>query len=210
MSEPDATFSGDWQDRLLALRRLRSRWRPGVLLVAFALGVLAGLALGRATAPTEQAGAARAIEDRLLPLVIDADGIWTSPSGDRQPVAEALVALRHDDRDDDVRASIDGWLTAYDSLLLRLAGVDLPATARPVQRQLISAVTLSRDAVEVLGRAAEVSDPQARAELVVEVARLRQRSEQLTQAARASISDLAGNRADVAPPAPVSPFETRP
>jgi uncharacterized protein YcbX len=204
MSERPGT--GDWRDRLLTLRRLRSRWRPGVVAVAVLVGAAVGFAGGRASAPTDQVVAARAVEERLLPLVIDADGIWTSPSGEQLPVAEALVALRRDGAAADVEASLDGWLASYDSILLRLAGVDLPAAARPVQRQFISAVTLSRDAVEVLGRAASVEDLGARSELVVEVARLRQRSEQLTQAARASVADLAGQRADVAPPSPVSAF----
>ncbi len=196
--------TGAARERLLAWRRLSSRWRPGLLTLALALGVLIGLAVGRATAPSAEVDAARVLEELVLPIVIDADSVWTSASDDRAPVAEALVALRRDGDPTLVHESYDEWIQAYDSALLRLAGVDLPATARPVQRQLLGAIALSRDAVEVLGHAADVADATARQDLTTEVGRLRQRSEQLTQSARASISDLTGQRADVAPPGPLT------
>ncbi|MEX0868613.1 MAG: hypothetical protein WD011_02980, partial [Nitriliruptoraceae bacterium] len=144
-------------------------------------------------------------DENLMPLIIDADGIWTSGSDDRTSVAEGLVALRHQGDASIVLMSFDQWLVAYDAILLQLAGIDLPAVARPVQRQFISAVMLSRDAVEVLGRAADATGA-TRTDLLVEVDRLRQRSEQLTQSARASVADLDGQRADVAPPATLPRF----
>lgn len=195
-----------WQDRVLVWRRLSSRWRPGIVVVSLALGVALGLLIGRQTAPSTDLEAAAAIETRLLPLVLDADGIWTSASGDRPPVAAGLVALRSDQDPTVVRGSIDEWLAAYDSILLRLAGVDVPPAARAVQRQFIAAVTMSRDAVEILGHASSVDDQRMIRDLTTEVGRLRQRSEQMIQSARASVSDLRGQRVDVGPPAPVTPM----
>ncbi|MEX0592594.1 MAG: hypothetical protein WD358_06335 [Nitriliruptoraceae bacterium] len=195
-----------WHDRVLVWRRLSSQWRPGTVLVGVLLGVALGLLIGRWTAPSTDVVAAQAIESQLLPLVLDADDIWISASGDRPPVATGLVALRRDGDPSVARASGSEWVSDYDSILLRLAGVDVPAAARPVQRQFIAAVTMSRDAVEVLSHAAMVGDEQLVRDLTTEVGRLRQRSEQMTQSARASVSDLRGQRADVGPPNPVTPF----
>ena len=168
-------------------------------MVACVIALLLGVAVGRLTAPSADAGAAQDVDTAVLPLVLDADGIWNSASGDREPVAEALVALRRDGDPTPVQNWGEAWLTSYDGVLLQLAGLDMPATARPVQRQFITAVTLSRDAVEVLSHAAELDDPDARRDLLTEVGRLRQRSEQLTASARASVLDLDGQRADVSP-----------
>lgn len=192
-----------WDERLLRLRRLASRFPPGALAVALAAGLVIGGLVGRITAPAPEVDAGRQLEELVLPLAIDADSIWTSTIDDRPPVAEALVALRRDDDAEVVINSHADWLAAYDSILVQLAGMDLPANARPVQRQVIAAVTLSRDAVEVLGHAARVPSPVARRDLTTEVGRLRQRSEQMIQSARASVADLQGTRADVAPLAPV-------
>ncbi len=175
------------------------RHHLGRLATAAVLGLLFGLALGRATAPGPEADAQHAIESAVLPIAFDADGIWTSSSEDRAPVSDALVALRRDGDPALVREHEAAWLAAYDTAIVRLTAADVPATARPVQRQLISAVTLSRDAVEVLAHAAEVEDEVLRRDLTTEVGRLRSRSEQLTASARASASDLDGSRTDVSP-----------
>jgi hypothetical protein len=106
-----------------------------------------------------------------------------------------------------VDAHLEGWLSAYDAALVRLAAADVPPSGRPVQRQFITAVTLSRDAVEVLGHAATVDDELLRRDLTTEVGRLRTRAEQLTTRARASISDLEGTRTDVAPLPALRSFE---
>jgi hypothetical protein len=188
-----------WSRLRLRWRRLSARLRLGPLLVACVVALLVGVVVGRLTAPGADAGAAQVIESAILPLVLDADGIWNSASGDREPVAEALTALRRDDDPRPVQTWGEAWLVSYDGVLLQLAGLDMPASARPVQRQYITAVTLSRDAVEVLSHAAEVDDVDARRDLLTEVGRLRQRSEQLTASARASVLDLDGQRADVSP-----------
>lgn len=183
-------------DRVSLLAR-RQRW--GILALVALLALIVGVFVGRATATGPEADARRAVETALLPLALDADGIWTSTSDGRLPVSEAVIALRSDGDAQPTRDNHAGWLDAYDAALVRMAGLDLPATARPVQRQFMAALTLSRDAVEVLGHAARVEDPDLRRDLTTEVGRLRQRSEQLTQAARASTADLDGRRADVSP-----------
>lgn len=195
-----------WQDRVLIWRRLSSRWRPGIVVASVALGIVLGMLFGRMSVPSTDAHAADAIESQLLPLVLDADGIWTSGSGDRPPVAAGLVALRSDQDPSVAKGAAGEWIAAYESILLRLAGVDMPPAARSVQRQLIAAVTMSMDAVEVLAHAASVDDDRLTRDLTTEVGRLRQRSEQITQSARASVADLRGQRADVGPPSPVTPF----
>ena len=190
-------------DRVSLLAR-RQRW--GVLAGVALVAVIVGMFVGRATATGPEADARRAVESALLPLALDADGIWTSTSDGRLPVSEALVALRNDGDAQPARDNLDAWLDAYDAALVRMAGLDLPATARPVQRQFMAALTLSRDAVEVLGHAARIEDDTLRRDLTTEVGRLRQRSEQLTQAARASTADLDGQRADVSPLSGVTGF----
>lgn len=191
--------TSSWAGVVLRWRRMAARWPLGPLVFVGAVALVVGLLMGRLGAPQEHVGAAQAIDRAVLPLVLDADGIWNSASGDRAPVAEALVALRRDDDPDVVRRWHEEWLASYDGVLLQLAGLDMPATARPVQRQFITAVTMSRDAVDVLGHAAIVQDPDTRRDLLTEVSRLRQRSEQLTASARASTLDLEGQRADVSP-----------
>ena len=185
--------------------RLRAWWHTvrrlgvGRIVLVAGLALVLGVWVGRASAPVGDVDARRSIEVLVIPLVLDADGIWTSGSVERPPVSDALVQLRHEGDPSLARAHLGDWLDAYDAMLVRLAGLDLPPNARPVQRQFIAAVTLSRDAVEVLGHAAEVGDPELRGQLVFEVGRLRQRAEQLTQAARASALDLDGQRSDVSP-----------
>lgn len=195
-----------WQRVLLVCRRLRFRWRPGALLAAVVLGVVVGFLTGRSSTPDPAVAVARQIEEHVLPLALDADSIWTSGSDERPPVSEGLVALRRDGDPTLVLAGLEEWLRAYDDVLRRLERLELSPAARPVQRQFQTSITLARDAVEVLGHAATIEDPQLRADLKTEVGRLRQRSEQLNQAARASIVDLQGRLADVSPLAPVAGF----
>lgn len=209
--EPDATTP----PRPSPAQHARAWWyrlrRAGIgrWIVVAVVAATIGFAAGRGTAPTGDPDARPAIEAAVIPLVLDADGIWTSGSADRPPVSEALVLLRRDGEASLVEEHLDEWLNAYDAILVRLAGVDLPPTARPVQRQFMAAVTLSRDAVQLLGHAATVEDPIHRDELIVEVGRLRQRAEQLTQAARASALDLDGQRTDVSPLPSLPPPDVR-
>lgn len=196
---PAAHEGGGWRRRRDELRLLARRHRVGTLVTVALVAALLGVLVGRMTAPGPEAGARAAVESNVVPLVLDADSIWTSGTGGGDPVSDAVIALSRDGDGQLVEDHHERWLEAYDAALTRMAGVDLPPTARPVQRQFMAAVTLSRDAVEVLGRAAVQEDTQAREELIAEVGRLRQRSEQLAQSARASMTDLDGARTDVSP-----------
>jgi hypothetical protein len=184
----------------LRFRRWRYRVRRGRLGSTTGLVIatlVIGIAIGRWTAPAENTAAQQLLEEQVLPIALDADGIWTSASGDAVPVSEALVAIQRDEDPTLVQESAQQWLAAYDEALGRAAAVEVPPEARPVQRQFIAAITLSRDAVEVLQRAADVADPGRRQGLLTEVGRLRVRGEQLTQSARASILDVSGHEGDV-------------
>jgi hypothetical protein len=192
--EQGAGRPSTWQRAVVRARRMNLLRMALVGLLALALGV----GIGRWTFPEGNVEARQAVERTLLPQALDSDGIWTSGSGgDRPAVSEGLIRLRDGGPDDEVHGWTEEWISAYDSVLVRMTGLDLPAEARPVQRQFIAAVTLARDAVEVLRHAAEVDDDATRELLLTEVLRLRQRSEDLTQAARASVRDLAGGSSDV-------------
>ena len=189
-----ARLSG-WDRWLLFSRRshLGRVVRAGLLTAAVALP------RGRATAPRSHDQAHRAVELGVLPLALDADGIWTSGSEDTPAVSEAMVVFRREHDPQPILENAGEWTRAYDAALERIAALDLPPVARPVQRQFLAAITLSHDAVEVLHHAASQDDPRVRRALLLEAGRLRQRSEQLTQSARASAGDLGRARADVTP-----------
>jgi hypothetical protein len=194
------------RDRLDRVRIAARRQRWGRLTFVALVAVLLGMWIGRAGAPNPGIEARAAVEASVLPIALDADGIWTAATDGRPAASEGLVAVRREGDPQLVADNLEVWLEAYDQALVRIAGVDLPPTARPVQRQFITAVSVSRDAVEVLGHAATVDDEMARRDLTTEVGRLRSRSEQLMQSARASTGDLAGRRTDVSPLPPVRSF----
>jgi hypothetical protein len=210
-----------WRERLAPVRELFTT-RAGVAAAGLVLGVVLGLVVADALHEDAYHRARRAVDTQLLPMAVDADGIWTS-SDARASVSDALIALRNDDPRP-VDRHLDEWLDAYDTAIIKIAGQSLPPSARPVQRQVIAGLTLSRDAVELLGRAAEVGRatgqqaPDLRAshreDLLIEVARLRQRSEQLLQGARAATGDLVGDpsvvRPDVGPLPSVTEFPSPP
>ncbi|MEY3020035.1 MAG: hypothetical protein RLZZ272_1019 [Actinomycetota bacterium] len=180
------------------------------MLAVVTVGALAvGIGVGRTAVPDPGTEARLAVEATALPLALDADAIWTSGALGAPAVAEGIGSLVAGDPSV-VGANAAAWLEAHDSVLVRLAGIELPATARPVQRQLLNAVALSRDAVEVLDRAAAVGPGPQRDDLIIEVVRLRQRSEGLLLAARASVEDLDGAGRRIALPAPVPPFPGSP
>ena len=209
--DPDATrgtrTTSGWSRAILRWRRFRGSipWRPILLVAAIALVV--GVLIGRSAGSGPIDEAAQAIDSGLLPLALDTDSIWTSASVDRESVSEAFVQLRREDDPTLVLQHEQAWREAYEAMLVQLAGVDMPTAARPVQRQFIASVALSRDAVEVLAHAARVEDPVQRQDLLTEVGRLRERSEQLSQSARASLLDLEGQRADVTPLGPLTSFQ---
>jgi hypothetical protein len=171
----------------------RRMW-TGLLVV---VAVVVGLVIGRSTVQDGAGIALRALEREVLPVVLDADAVWLGASGETGSVSGAIASLRAGDPGP-VVAGAATWIAAYDTVLVRLVGVELPDPARPIQRQFVAGITLSRDAVEVLARAAEVPAGRHRADLVDEAVRLRMRSEQLVLAARASAADLDGSRRRIA------------
>jgi hypothetical protein len=194
-------------------RRQVDRWRVqarrghiGRIIVVAVVAVFVGVGIGRVTAPDPGAASRSAVERSVLLIALEADGIWTSTSEGQAAVSDGLVALRRDGDPRIVEENLDAWLTSYDAAVVRIAGVDLSGPGRPIQRQLITALTLSRDAVEVLGHAATVDDEVLRLDLTTEVGRLRSRSEQLIQSARASTAEMDGGRTDVSPLPPLRDF----
>jgi len=175
--------------------RRRPRRLAILLVIAFLLGAGAGLL----RTDDDALRAADTIEARLLPLLGELDALWGAGRDGRLPISEALTVLR-DGGPAPMPADIDAWLETHDNLLLRAAGVDLSAEGRAVQRQVLSAITVSRDAVEILGRASSFVPGPARTELLVQVVRLRLRSEQMTLTIIASVDDLRGERRRVVPP----------
>jgi hypothetical protein len=185
--------------------RLQRRIGARGLVLVVVVALIAGAVVGRAVTASMRVDLRGAIESSLVPLSLDADAVWMSGSDDRPSVVSAIAALRAGDPSP-VLASSDAWLEAYDTILVRMVGTDLPGPSRSVQRQFVAAVTLSRDAVEVLARAAAVGEGPRRDDLLDAAVRLRQRSEQVLLSARASIDDLEGERRRVALLPPVRPF----
>jgi hypothetical protein len=164
--------------------------------VVFAL--VAGLVAGSARQSDEAAAAAADLEVLLIPLLGELDAIWSAGRDGRSAISDALDGLRRAEGGPD-EGDIAAWLESHDNLVLRLAGLDLRPEARGVQRHAITAVTLSRDAVEVMGRGAAYNAGVTRTQLVGEATRLRLRSEQQVLAVRASVDDLGGRRRRVSP-----------
>jgi hypothetical protein len=199
-----------WRRVLHTLRRVFAH-RAIAVTAALIVGAVLGILVARSVADDPTIDARRVIDGALLPLAVDADAIWTSSTENRRAVSDALVQFRRDDDPTLVEEHLEAWLSSYDNYLTQLAGLYLdPAAARPVQRQVIAGITLSRDAVEVLGHAADVQradgDPGTVEDLLTEVGRLRLRSEQLLQGARAASGDLGGQTVDVGPLGPVTRF----
>lgn len=171
-------------------RASRSPFLPLALVAIAALTV--GVLAGRATAPTVDLTAVGVVQREVLDIAVDADALWTAGSGDLPGVGRQLQELRLGGGPEAVTPHVEGWLEAYDTVLRRLVGVEVPPNARPVQRQLVTAVAINRDAVEVLATAAAVDDPATRRDLTSEALRLRIRAEEAVQTAQASLRDLEG------------------
>lgn len=189
----------------MPIKSLRGAWRrpvvPMVVVIALVLLTAAlGVALGRTTAPGGTAPAADLVERDVAPLSVDADGVWVAGVGDLPAIGEELAELRRTGDPGGITTHAEGWSEAYDVLVRRMVGVEVPSGARPVQRQFVQSVTLTRDALDVLVEAAEADDPALQRELSSEALRLRTRSEHLTQTARASLADLRGGTTGVAEP----------
>lgn len=194
------------------------RARPGrrssvLTAVAVVVALVVGSVLGRVTAPDDTDVAVAVVTQEIVPLSVDLDGLWTGGSGDLPAVGELLAALRRDPTGavatvTAIEAAGPGWREAHDAIVRRMVGVDVDPAVRPVQRQFVTGVTLSRDALDVLQAAIAADDPGQRRLLSAEAVRLRTRSEQLTQMARASLADVSGRGGGgVAEPADLPTFE---
>lgn len=179
------------QSMQLRWRRLQRSTAFSVTIAAVAALVL-GVAIGRATVAREDASGATAVTRNVVGLAVDADALWTAGASSLPPVSRQLQELRRTGDPGAVLPHVDDWLEAYDTVLLRIVGVDVPPAGRAVQRQFLLSVTLNRDAVEVLGEAAAVDDPALQRELSSEALRLRMRAEGAAQTAQASLADLEG------------------
>ena len=193
-SEGEGPRVTTWHRAILQARRLQLARLSAVALVA----LVVGLGIGRWSAPEVHPDVRASVERTVQPLALEADAIWTSSVvGDRPPVSEGIGMVRRGENLEEVHDWTSDWLDAYDTLLIQLTGLDLDSDARPVQRHFVSAVTLSRDAVDVLRQATELDDAAARQALVGEALRLRQRAEHLVQSARAATRDLEGGDGEV-------------
>lgn len=173
--------------------RLPARVVAGLLATAVVLGL--GIAERRATAAARSDAAVA--EALLVPLLDELDATWSGARPDGP--GPALIALVADgERPEAARAA--AWEDAHAALVLRIVGLDLPQSALGAQRQAILAVTLSRDAVAVMTRAAAARDPAAREALAGEAVRMRGRGEWAAASALASIEELRTGRRRIAPP----------
>jgi hypothetical protein len=169
-------------------RRRRTRVLLAALL-AFVVGAGAGMPRGQSAAES----AATAFDRAVLPLLEELDAVWVGGREEAPPIGAALRAYRVDGADPGADA-LAVWTAAHETLLVRIVGVDLPAEARAVQRQAVTAVMLARDAVDAIARARAAPSAAARDEQLAQAVRLRLRSEQAVLSVIASVDDLRGER----------------
>jgi hypothetical protein len=168
----------------------RRRTRVGAFAV---IALVAGLAIGTSFRVDPGPLASQRFDEQVAPLLSEVDAWWSAGRDGHPPLVAVLGALRSG-AGAPTLSHLDAALDAHDTLLVRIVGVDLPTEARGAQRQAVVAVTLSRDAIEVLARATLVPPGAARTELIAEVTRLRIRSEQIMSSTTATVEELSGSR----------------
>lgn len=186
---------GDASPRRIRVRRGRVPVRIVAALLIVAIAAGAGLAERRSR--TSTLAAAGTAENLLLPLLDELDAVWSADRPDGP--GPALITLLEEGRRPD-GGDLEAWDAAHAALQLRLVGLDVAVPALGAQRQAVLAVTLSRDAVAVMSRAAVIRDASARDALAAEAVRLRGRGEQVAASALASIEELRTGRRRIAPP----------
>lgn len=185
----------------------RRRWFliPAVAAVA----LVAGIVLGRVTAP-DPVGAAADEADEVMGILDRSEAIWRAgtPQGGL-PVSNAVDELRANGTTETIVRSLDGWLTAYDQVIGQLETAGVPPAADGVRRLALASAQLSKDATETLGAAA-AADGAARDLLLDEVERIRARAEQHHASARRLLALLRGGELPDVDPAGTLPDLPRP
>lgn len=207
------------QDRVQEKREKRARrlamgpWyrrRWAVATFAAILALIAGVVLGRFTAPDPVAAAVDEAEQAIA-IADQAEVIWQGGTAQgAPPVSAAVSELRSAGNTDIVSRNLDLWIASYDRLIGQLETLGVPPAGDGVRRLALAAAQLSKDAVETLGAAA-TAEGRAQELLLDEVERLRARAEQYDASARSLLALLRGeDPADVPAPAATMPTLPRP
>lgn len=187
----------------------RRRWF--LITSAAIVALLAGVVLGRVTAPDPVARAAEQAADEVIGILDQSEIIWQGGTAQgAPPVASAVDELRSAGNAATIQSTLDVWLTSYDRLIGQLETSGVPPAADGVRRLALASAQLSKDATETLGAAA-TADGATRELLLDEVERLRARAEQYDASARRLLAELRGDEGDGVPsPAASMPTLPRP
>lgn len=206
------------QDRVQEKRERRARrlamgpWyrRPwAVAAFAAVLALIAGIVVGRLTAPDPVAAAVDEAES-VIAIADQSEVVWQGGTAQGAPPVRTAVEELRAGSTDMVTQNLDLWIATYDQVIGQLETAPAPPAADGVRRLAIVSAELSKDAVETLGAAA-AADGAARDLLLDEVERIRARAEQYDASARRLLALLKGeDEADVPQPAATMPSLPRP